>query len=89
MMYPNLLKMVQLIGQDAGLTVRRNPVWPPESPAMELEAARLSDFEKDVVASDEVGNQEEIVAKHGIEKLHLWLNEVFDGYLTDNFYEDR
>ena len=50
-MYPNLLMIVQLIGQDGGLTVRRDIVWPVESQAMELEAARLSDFEIDTLRS--------------------------------------
>jgi hypothetical protein len=68
------------------MNLQKEIVWPDCSSEMETMAAQLTQKEKETVAADESSIADEVMNRKGLQKLHLFLNDAFDGQYTDNFY---
>lgn len=88
MIYPNLLNLLQEMAYDNGLSLKPNHefVWPMNAPALEGLAAQLSKEEQAFLAAGEQTEVEKLVESRGLEPLHYFLNQAFDGDLHKNFY---
>jgi hypothetical protein len=62
--------------------------WPMDAVALEEKAAAMTPTERAVFASGEDTEQRSIVRKYQCQRLHDFINDVFDGDLTSNFVKE-
>lgn len=62
--------------------------WPKNVDLLEAQAAKLTPSEKGIMACGEHTEIEDLVKSKRLGKLHNFLNHVFDGNLSKNFYHD-
>lgn len=88
-----IYKLITLIGSDNNMEVvpiDRSPsqdeIFGFDLKEIEAQAATLSYEEADLLTSGEQSEVKSLVEKKGLQKLDSFLNEAFDGYLTDMFF---
>lgn len=91
MRYPLLTEIIHAMRRDNygvgyEATIRPDPEWPINSDELERMASILSPDEKETMIIGEEGEQQKIVERYGIGLLSEFLNEVFDGDLSEGFF---
>ena len=90
MQYPSLTKLVNEIFYGHGFhcaKLRPNPVWPSNAAQLNDEASRLTEDEMQDFAYGLNTDQEAVTIKYGIQALHEFAEQVFDGDLTETFID--
>jgi len=87
------LKLVKLIALDNDITMISNDFykWCKDIrwSLIEAQAAKLSQEDAEIFCNGEVTESRQIMERYHLWELHSILERVFDGDLTDDFYEKR
>lgn len=89
-MYARLTKALQIMALDNGMSTKplHDWEWPDNANDLEAIAQVLTDGELETLVAGEEIEQRAIVVENNADALHGFLNNAFDGPLTDNFFEE-
>jgi len=86
-------KLITLIGLDNNMGVLPIEKIPSQDEVsgydlvkLEAQAAQLSDEDSDLLATGEMAEVNALVGTLGLEELDRFLNDAFDGHLTDLYF---
>lgn len=95
-MYPHTTEILNIMHHDNYGTMYKEFVkpqdkwkWPKNAADIEVQAAKLSEEEKETMAAGEHTEMLAVVKKHKCKMLHEFLNDVFDGELSSNFLKEH
>lgn len=84
--FPKLRLLIEQVALDNGMHMKDSPKWPDGAPQLEELAKGLSKDEVELLAMGERSDAEVLIKAKGLQTLNKFLNEVFDGDLTKDFF---
>lgn len=103
-MFPSLTRLLELMGHDSDMTLKKSPEWPPEVLRLEELASKLradgvDDLEKyhgeyeyenefEIMAIGELDDIERLTESKRLRELNEFLAECFDGDLNRRMFEE-
>jgi hypothetical protein len=88
--YPNITQCIEIMGEDNNMSLNQELEVPLFLTAgleiFEIQAAQLSDDEKEILAAGADDEREEVIKRTGFEYFDDFLSEVFEGILSDIFW---
>lgn len=88
--YPNLAETLEILGSDNNMPLATDLAIPPfllpSLDTFENQASQLSDDEKEILASGEDQEREDLVRRTGFGAFDDFLTEAFEGILSDIFW---
>lgn len=90
--YPTLHDLLQRVAADKGSVsdLRESPRWPRSKDyleALESDARKMSERERDVFAAGEREECLEVVRRHRLQRLDAFLDASFDGPYRSRFFK--
>lgn len=86
--HPNLRTMLKLIADDNGMQMRRDIYVNADLDLYEAVASRIPGADYETFTCGEERDQEKICVQYNAWDLVEFLNQAFDGYLSEFIYED-
>lgn len=86
----NILKLIKVIGLDNGMVLKANPVFNKNInwERFDEQASRLTDDEIEILCCGEIIEATRILIQHNLFEMDVLLNRLFDGDLSEDFYEN-
>jgi len=88
--YPNITQCIEIMGADNNMSLNQEIEVPLFLTAaleiFEIQAAQLSDDEKDILAAGDDDERDEVIKRTGFEYFDDFLTESFEGRLSDIFW---
>lgn len=88
--YPNITQCIEIMGEDNNMSLNHELEVPLFLTAgleiFEIQAAQLSDDEKEILAAGSDDERDEVIKRTDFEYFDDFLSEVFEGILSDIFW---
>ena len=85
---PNFVEAMNILAHDNNMPLKKQDEWPDfiNYELLQKQAASFTNEELNVFVAGEVSEMNALAKKNKCEMLHIFLNEAFDGSLSEYFF---